>query len=43
MVLTISELWWLLGWPFRWLSERDQAILNDEWTRAISGNAYVGE
>jgi hypothetical protein len=39
MVLTISELWWLLGWPFRWLSERDQAILNDEWTRAISGNA----
>ena len=27
--LTIAELWWLLGLPFRWLSERDQAILAD--------------
>lgn len=37
--LTIAELWWLLGLPFRWLSERDQAILNDEWSRSVSGDA----
>lgn len=37
--LTVSELWWLLGLPFRWLSERDQAILNDEMSRAHSGDA----
>ena len=38
-VLTIAELWWLLGLPFRWMSERDQAILNDEWSRSVSGDA----
>jgi hypothetical protein len=37
--LTMSELWWLLGLPFRWLSERDQAILNDERSRSVSGEA----
>jgi len=37
--LTVAELWWLLGLPFRWLSERDQAILNDEWSRSVSGDA----
>jgi len=37
--LTVALLWWLLGLPFRWLSERDQAILNDEWSRSISGAA----
>ena len=38
-VLTIAELWWLLGLPVRWMSERDQAILNDEWSRSVSGDA----
>jgi hypothetical protein len=38
-VLTVAELWWLLGLPFTWMSARDQAILNDEWTRAASGDA----
>src|SRR5689334_6393122 len=37
--LTIALLWWLLGLPFRWMSERDQAILNDEWSRSVSGDA----
>jgi hypothetical protein len=37
--LNIAELWWLLGLPFRWPSERDQAILNDEWSRSVSGDA----
>ena len=37
--LTIAELWWLLGLPFRWLPERDQAILNDERSRAVSGDS----
>jgi len=37
--LTIAELWWLLGLPFRWLSERDRAILNDERSRAVRGDA----
>lgn len=38
-VVTLTLLWMLLGLPFRWLSERDQAILNDERNRAISGNS----
>ena len=37
--VTVSLLWWLLGLPFRWLSARDQAILNDERSRADSGDA----
>lgn len=37
--VTLLLLWWLLGLPMRWLSERDQAILNDEWHREISGDA----
>ena len=32
-------LWHLLGLPLRWLSDEDQAILNDEWHRSISGDA----
>src|SRR5690242_10925045 len=38
-VVTLTLLWWLFGLPLRWLSERDQAILNDEWHRSISGDA----
>jgi hypothetical protein len=38
-VVTTSLLWWLLGLPFRWLSKRDQAILNDERSRIVSGDA----
>ncbi|HEX5237211.1 MAG TPA: hypothetical protein VFW39_01945 [Sphingomicrobium sp.] len=37
--VTLSLLWWLLGLPFRWLSKRDQAILNDERSRFVSGDA----
>lgn len=37
--ITFSLLWWLLGLPFRWLSQRDLAILNDERSRAVSGDA----
>jgi hypothetical protein len=37
--VTFTILWMLLGLPMRWLSERDQAILNDEWNREISGDA----
>ena len=38
-MVSIMLLWHLLGWPLRWLSEEDQAILNDEWNRSISGDA----
>jgi hypothetical protein len=37
--VTLAILWQLLGLPLRWLSERDQAILNDERSRFISGDA----
>lgn len=37
--VTLLLLWWLLGLPLRWMSERDQAILDDEWNRSISGDA----
>lgn len=37
--VTLSLLWWLLGLPFRWLSDRDLAILNDERSRMVSGDA----
>lgn len=37
--VTFSLLWWLLGLPFRWMSTRDQAILNDERSRAVTGDA----
>src|SRR4051794_13112530 len=37
--VTLTILWMLLGLPLRWLSERDQAILNDERNQAISGDA----
>jgi hypothetical protein len=37
--VSILLLWWLLGFPLRWLSEEDQAILNDEWNQAIGGEA----
>ena len=37
--VTLSLLWWLLGLPFRWMSKRDQAILNDERSRFVSGDA----
>jgi hypothetical protein len=32
-------LWMVLGLPLRWMPERDQAILNDEWNQSISGDA----
>jgi hypothetical protein len=34
-VVTISVLWLLVGWPLRWLSQRDQDLLNDDWNRAV--------
>ena len=37
--ITVALLWQLLGLPLRWLSERDQAILNDERSRFISGDS----
>jgi type IV secretory pathway TrbD component len=37
--VTFSLLWWLLGLPFRWLSKRDLAILNDERSRVVGGDA----
>jgi hypothetical protein len=37
--VSLLMLWMLLGLPLRWLSERDQAVLNDEWQRSISGDA----
>lgn len=37
--VTLALLWWLFGLPLRWLSERDQEMLNDEWHRSISGDA----
>jgi len=37
--VTLAILWLLLGLPLRWLSERDRAILNDEWAREVSGDA----
>lgn len=33
-VLTIAILWVLVGWPLRWMSQRDQQILDDDWARA---------
>ena len=39
VVVTLAILWLLLGLPLRWMSERDQAILNDELSRKISGDA----
>ena len=38
-VVSLSILWMLFGLPVRWLPARDQAILNDEWNRSISGDA----
>lgn len=37
--VSLSLLWMVLGLPLRWMSERDQAILNDEWNQSISGDA----
>ncbi|HEX4738668.1 MAG TPA: hypothetical protein VH331_14010 [Allosphingosinicella sp.] len=37
--VSIVLVWLLLGLPLRWVSEEDQAILNDEWNRSISGEA----
>ena len=37
--VSLLLLWWLLGLPARWLSERDHAVLNDEWSKAVSGDA----
>jgi hypothetical protein len=37
--VTFMLLWWLLGLPFRWLSKRDHAILNDERSLFVSGDA----
>jgi hypothetical protein len=37
--VTIAILWQVLGLPVRWLSERDQAILNDERSQFISAEA----
>jgi hypothetical protein len=37
VVLTLIAI--LSGWGARWMSKRDNAILNDEWHRAVSGDA----
>lgn len=37
--VSLAILWMLLGLPMRWLSERDQAIVNDERSRAVRGDA----
>lgn len=37
--VTLTVLWMLFGLPMRWLSDRDQAILNDEWNREVSGDS----
>jgi hypothetical protein len=39
VTVSITILWMLFGLPVRWLPERDQAILNDEWNQSVSGNA----
>ena len=37
--VSLAILWMLLGLPMRWLSERDQTILNDERNRSVTGDA----
>jgi hypothetical protein len=37
--VTLTILWMLLAVPLRWLPEEDQAILNDEWNRSVTGDA----
>jgi hypothetical protein len=37
--VTLSMLWIFLGLPLRWLSERDQAIVNDERSRVVRGDS----
>ena len=37
--VSLLLVWWLLGLRLRWLSEEDQAILNDEWNQWISAEA----
>ena len=37
--VSLSLLWVFLGLPMRWLSERDQAILNDERSQIVRGDA----
>lgn len=38
-LLVIVEIAILSGWNSRWMSARDNAILNDEWHRAAAGDA----
>ena len=38
-VVSLTMLWIFLGLPMRWLSEHDQAIVNDERSRAVRGEA----
>jgi cell division protein FtsW (lipid II flippase) len=37
--LLLTLLWIFLGLPMRWLSERDQAIVNDERSQMVRGDA----
>jgi len=37
--VSLLMLWIFLGLPMRWLSERDQAIINDERSRMVRGDA----
>jgi len=37
--ISLSLLWVFLGLPMWWLSERDQAIANDERSRAVRGDS----
>jgi hypothetical protein len=37
--VSLSMLWIFLGLPMRWLSERDQAVVNDERSQTVRGDA----
>ena len=39
ITVSLAMLWMLLGLPMRWLSEREQAIVNDERSRAVRGDS----
>lgn len=39
ITVSLAMLWILLGLPMRWLSERDQAIVNDERSKSVGRDA----
>jgi hypothetical protein len=38
-VMLVALLWILVGLPMRWMSERDQVKMDDEWNRYATGDA----